>query len=499
MDSGDNSQMSPGTHPHSSLSHLSSSSNPASPILSSMMTSMSVPQAGPSSPASSQQKRRSSCRSIKRKKFDDELVESSLFKSNARGHHHKGSLLPSFPLSMTSTSPGPTIPISGVPISCTSMTISQPATGGTSAITALDYHSMTEYASSSITSEKKKASKSAKRPKRQKNQSLTSKDIGRWKAADDLMLIIAVQQTNDLQSVHRGVKFSCKFTLQEIQERWYALLYHPVISKMAVNGMKQLHSEIVNNIKSKCLFSKQEEKLLINIPSTPTPEIEKFQELLNSNPDVFYPSRTAKSLYSHWTLLKQNQLLTDQTVQPLPRGDNVLNFSDAEDYINDSELQYMSMVDRRVKKEIRTLESEIPRWRVLLENVTGCVSSPDFDDQTVAVLRGRLVRYLMRSREITLGRQAKDNLVDVDLSLEGPAWKISRKQGIIKLDSNGDFFICNEGKRPIFIDSKPVLTGNKFKLNHNSVVEISNLKFVFLQNQDIINQMRAEACKTAAL
>lgn len=40
-----------------------------------------------------------------------------------------------------------------------------------------------------------------------------------------------VLQTNDLTSVHLGVKFSCRFTLREVQERWYALLYDPVISK----------------------------------------------------------------------------------------------------------------------------------------------------------------------------------------------------------------------------------------------------------------------------
>lgn len=78
--------------------------------------------------------------------------------------------------------------------------------------------------------------------------------------------------------------------------------------------------------------------------------------------------------------------------------------------------------------------------------------------------------------QITLGRSTKDNQVDVDLSLEGPAWKISRRQGIIKLRSNGDFYIANEGKRPIYIDGKPILTGNKQRLCNNSVVEVSLLK-----------------------
>lgn len=36
------------------------------------------------------------------------------------------------------------------------------------------------------------------------------------------------------------------------------------------------------------------------------------------------------------------------------------------------------------------------------------MSSPDFDNQTLAVLRGRMVRYLMRSREV---RQADTVLI----------------------------------------------------------------------------------------
>ncbi|GBM20012.1 Microspherule protein 1 [Araneus ventricosus] len=120
------------------------------------------------------------------------------------------------------------------------------------------------------------------------------------------------------------------------------------------------------------------------------------------------------------------------------------------------------------------------------------VSLPEFDSKTLAVLKGRIVRYLIQSREVTFGRSAKDNNVDIDLSLEGPSWKISRRQGVIKMDTNGDFYIINEGKKPIFIDGKPVLTGNKYKLSNNSVIEIAVLRFVFIVNLEAIAALRSK-------
>ncbi|XP_040395462.1 microspherule protein 1 isoform X2 [Cygnus olor] len=444
-------------------------------------------------------KRRSSSRFIKRKKFDDELVESSLAKSSSRAKGAGG------------VEPG----------RCSG---SEPSS-----------------------SEKKKVSKSvstpvapspvptpglAKRMKKSKQPLQVTKDLGRWKPADDLLLINAVLQTNDLTSVHLGVKFSCRFNLREIQERWYALLYDPIISKLACQAMRQLHPEAIAAIQSKVLFSKAEEQLLNKVGSSSQPTLDTFQELLHKHPDVFYPSRTAKALQLHWQLMKQYYLLDDQTVQPLPKGDQVLNFSDAEDMLDDSKLKdvrdevlehELTVADRRQKREIRQLEQELHKWQVLVDSITG-MSSPDFDSQTLAVLRGRMVRYLMRSREvsaglspppqteppwsppsllmlpspqITLGRATRDNQIDVDLALEGPAWKISRKQGVIKLKNNGDFFIANEGRRPIYIDGRPVLGGNKWKLNNNSVVEIASLRFVFLINQDLIALIKAEAAKLA--
>lgn len=78
-------------------------------------------------------------------------------------------------------------------------------------------------------------------------------------------------------------------------------------------------------------------------------------------------------------------------------------------------------------------------------------------------------------QQVTLGRNAKSHIVDIDLSLEGPSKKISRRQGTIRLRNHGDFSISNEGKRPIFVDGRPVLSGNKHKLINNSVVEVKKI------------------------
>lgn len=67
--------------------------------------------------------------------------------------------------------------------------------------------------------------------------------------------------------VHRGTKFSCRFTLQEIQQRWYALLYDSAVSRVAVQAMRNLHPELIASVQGRTLYSKVEEDLLGTIKS----------------------------------------------------------------------------------------------------------------------------------------------------------------------------------------------------------------------------------------
>ena len=421
--------------------------------------------------------RRHSSRSIKRKKFDDEVVESSL-PSKMQRKSLEGAEDSSVTASPASTT--------------------DHATGTTSKPEQVSEKKGSR--SSTETLKKAAALPNDKKVQRRKKMKKTRqafaavKDLGRWKPTDDILLIDAVEQINDLVLVHMSVKFSCKFTLQEVQERWYALLYDPVISALARQSMKSLPLEVANEAHSKAPFNKAEEEILSKVLTSSQPSIDTFENELQKHSITFHRLRTAKSLEKHWNLMKQYHLIEDQVVTPLPQEDQVLNFSDAEEMLDDQELtapkddvieHEIAIADRKQKKEIRKLEEELPRWEVLVSSITG-VPTGELDEQTVAALRGRHVRYLMRSREITIGRSTDESTVDIDLSLEGPAYKVSRRQGSIKMKNNGEFVLANEGKRPIFVDGKPILKGSKIRLHNDSVLEIALLRFVFLINENVV-------------
>jgi predicted nucleic acid-binding protein len=59
-----------------------------------------------------------------------------------------------------------------------------------------------------------------------------AKSMGKWLPADDFLLIQSVTQLNDLQAVCKLTQFSRKFTLKEVKERWFAILYDSKISRL---------------------------------------------------------------------------------------------------------------------------------------------------------------------------------------------------------------------------------------------------------------------------
>lgn len=65
--------------------------------------------------------------------------------------------------------------------------------------------------------------------------------VSHWLPRDDLLLKQGIEDGASLESLARGAKrFSRRFTLQELQNRWYSLLYDPVVSEEASLHMFQL-------------------------------------------------------------------------------------------------------------------------------------------------------------------------------------------------------------------------------------------------------------------
>ncbi|KAK9683454.1 hypothetical protein RND81_10G142100 [Saponaria officinalis] len=100
-----------------------------------------------------------------------------------------------------------------------------------------------------------------------------------------------------------------------------------------------------------------------------------------------------------------------------------------------------------------------------------------------AILYGRHSKHFIKKPEVLLGRGTNDVPVDIDLSREGRANKISRRQAIIKMEKEGTFILRNMGKCSIYVNNKEVIPGLTLGLHSNCLIEIRGMPFIFETNQ----------------
>jgi len=364
----------------------------------------------------------------------------------------------------------------------------------------------------------------------------------RWTPEDDYRLYVNMMQVPDPMVLHHSVRFTRQFSLRDIKERWYGMLYDADVCRKACAGMAVLDEEERRQYREGCLYSAQEENELRAVrpgPDRELPEEHKLTEVLRKRPAVFPVNRTAAGLRLHWARLQKANLLSadpscgrlgrmmqgtpaaakaaaataaattaysfgDACRQLIPKAAAALSAGEtkAEKKANKAEAAVQKLVDRELegvdrknKRKIRKLEHQIALWRSFDSlGIKLPPPSASFDDTTLAILRGKTLEYHMRSRQIVAGRRTATGAeVDVDLSGEdGGPTRISRAQFLVKLRHDRHFYLTNLGKRPTYVNGQPVLRGARCRLFANSVIEISSVTLLFTVNDDLMRSLRAE-------
>ncbi|KAI3808417.1 hypothetical protein L1987_24368 [Smallanthus sonchifolius] len=106
----------------------------------------------------------------------------------------------------------------------------------------------------------------------------------------------------------------------------------------------------------------------------------------------------------------------------------------------------------------------------------------------LAIFYGRHLKHYIKKAEVTIGRSTDDTEVDIDLRKEGRANKISRRQAIIKMETDGSFSLKNLGASSVSLNGKEVAHGQVVALPSSSSIEIREMSFVFEVNDKYVRR-----------
>ncbi|KAK9071433.1 hypothetical protein SSX86_010002 [Deinandra increscens subsp. villosa] len=106
----------------------------------------------------------------------------------------------------------------------------------------------------------------------------------------------------------------------------------------------------------------------------------------------------------------------------------------------------------------------------------------------LAVFYGRRLKHYIKKAEVTIGRSTNDTEVDIDLRKEGRANKISRRQAIIKMGTDGSFSLKNLGTSSVSLNGKEVAHGQVVALASSCLIEIRGMSFVFEINDKYVRR-----------
>jgi len=301
-----------------------------------------------------------------------------------------------------------------------------------------------------------------------------------WNGEDELRLIESVLHCPDLKKVAAEVNFSQPFPPQEIMDNWTSLLYDPEASRIACEKIEE-QRKVLSLQNFDILWTSEEDAILRSLNAEKSNEelsggksLKLFENVLEENKIVFHHSRTPKSLRTRSLYLLKFDTQKSQEDAKFPVDDFV-----------QLELDRNMMKERRL---INQLETELIGER-----------KTDFNKKTLAFLKGEKSRFEILAKEVLLGRKTEKEKqgtggreigVDIDLSEEKNAHKISKKQAVIQLNEHLEFFIINLSKTPIYVDGEHTPYKTKRLIQDAALIDIAENPYLFDINTALIAKLR---------
>ena len=296
-----------------------------------------------------------------------------------------------------------------------------------------------------------------------------------WPASDDFLLREAVEAGAALGAIARGIlPFSQPRTREEITARWRALLYDANVALPAARRMAQYALDAKPRV-------------------APLPTAEEFRaqfaafarrassgagnagaggggEVDSSGKDLVANEKEEEEDVS-------NDRVVGPAV-PLPP------FADAEAAVfHMPPLPSAAQMDPSARRRARSaLAASLRKIRRLEASAQAATARAASARDAVGVLQGSNATFYLKKRETALGRSTDDQKVDVDLSEEGNATKVSRQQAFVKLRWNGEFCLRNVGRRPVWINGVAVESGQRARLASHALIEVGGMRLLFFPN-----------------
>lgn len=302
-----------------------------------------------------------------------------------------------------------------------------------------------------------------------------------WTVADDLALLTAVAHVQCIRFIHNSLTFSRKFTFSDVEERYCQLMFDEEISKSAKVRLDAMPHRLKAQIEARTPFTRNEERTLMELAENQLKNARKerqdvenhtvltilhFKKILDGNRQSFHKSRTPQVLSDHYRRIKgyrseQGNNYNWQALEALTDG-NTMDFD-----IN-APLQ-----------AARSRYAAISRRPALSGILNRFKTSGSVPDNAIAMINGQFLQYAMTGKSVTMGRASLNEKIDIDLSKEGPATKVSRQQAVICHVADDKFTIQNVGQRIMYVDSKPLPQMVTTSLKNGSIIEIVSLRLVF--------------------